>query len=85
MSFLFEQNIFSHFDYNYVRIDCFFVTQNRKLLISSSRMRDFAGKNSVKFFVMFLFFFQKIGGMGKRKRAHQANPANPIYNKVHFL
>ena len=35
---------FIHFDYNYVRIKCLLMTQNRKLLISSSKMRNYIGK-----------------------------------------
>ena len=35
---------FAHFDYNYVRIECLLMTQNRKLLISSSKRRDYIGK-----------------------------------------
>ena len=33
----------THVDYDYVRIECLLMTQNRKLLISSSKMRDNIG------------------------------------------
>ena len=50
--FCLNKTFFMHSDYNYVRINCFFVTQNsRKLLSSLSRMRDFIDKNSVNKFV----------------------------------
>ena len=42
--FRLNKTLFTHFDYNYVRIECLLMTQNRKLLISSSKMRDYIGK-----------------------------------------
>ena len=39
--FCLNKTLFTHFDYTYARIKCFSMTQNRKLLISSSKMRDF--------------------------------------------
>ena len=36
--------LFTHFDYTYVRIKCLLMTQNRKLLISSSKMRNYIGQ-----------------------------------------
>ena len=48
--FCLNKTFFTHFDYHYAFVFSFFVTQNGKLLISSSRMRDFKGKNSVNKF-----------------------------------
>ena len=42
-----NKTILTHFDNGYVWMSCFFLAQNRKLLIFLSRLRDFIGKNSV--------------------------------------
>ena len=42
--FRLNKTLFTHFDYNYVRIKCLLMTQNRKLLISLSKMRNYIGK-----------------------------------------
>ena len=42
--FRLNKTLFTHFDYNYARIKCLLMTQNRKLLISSSKMRNYIGK-----------------------------------------
>ena len=39
--FCFNKTLFTLFDYNCARIKCLLMTQNRKLLISSSKMRDY--------------------------------------------
>ena len=39
--FCLNKTLFTLFDYSYVRIKCLLMTQNRKLLISSSKMRDY--------------------------------------------
>ena len=42
--FRLNKTLFTQFDYNHVRIECLLMTQNRKLLISSSKMRNYIGK-----------------------------------------
>ena len=42
--FCLNKTLFTHFDYNCVRIKCLLMTQNRKLLISLSKMRDYTLK-----------------------------------------
>ena len=42
--FRLNKTLFTHFHYDYVRIKCLLMTQNRKLLISSSKLRNYIGK-----------------------------------------
>ena len=42
--FCLNKTLFTHFDYDYVRIKCLLMTQNRTLLISSSKMPDYLRK-----------------------------------------
>ena len=44
--FRLNKALFTHFDYNYVRIKCLLMTQNKKLLIFSSKKRDCIRKKS---------------------------------------
>ena len=43
--FCFNKTLFTLFDYNYVRIKCLLMTEDWKLLISSSKMREYIFKN----------------------------------------
>ena len=45
--FRLNKTLFTHFHFDYARINCFFVTQNRKLLNSQLKMSAFIEKNSV--------------------------------------
>ena len=42
-----NKTFFTHFDCNYVRIDCFFCHSKQEVVEFSTRMRDFISKNSV--------------------------------------
>ena len=50
--FRLNKTLFTHFDNDYVRIKCLLMTQNRKLLISSSKMRNYIGKKCEQSFYL---------------------------------